>query len=346
MSALTFGHSINQALLSALDDERVFVIGEDICDPYGGAFKVTKGLSSRYPDRVLNTPISEAALTGVGIGMALRGYKPVVEIMFGDFLTLAADQLITNAAKLPWMFNDLVEVPLVVRAPMGGRRGYGATHSQSLEKLFLGVPGLDIIAPSIVHNPGTLLREAIFRHARPVLFIEHKTDYGSRLLESRDGMVDDIWFLRQGTGPWPEVLLSPTDFADDEITIMTYGGMVPLVIEAMTTLLYEKEICAQVVVPSMISGLDIRELTRIGMVDSLIDTGRLVLVEEGTLHNGWGAEICAGLMASGLGTELKAPVKRVASLDRPIGNARGLEDETLPGVEDIQRAVLACLGKG
>ena len=135
--------ALNAALHRACAaDERVIILGEDVLDPYGGAFKVTRGLSTTYPERVLTTPISEAGIVGVAAGMALRGLRPVVEIMFGDFITLAADQLINHAAKFRWMYNDQVRVPMVIRTPMGGRRGYGPTHSQTLEKLFLGVPGL------------------------------------------------------------------------------------------------------------------------------------------------------------------------------------------------------------
>ena len=140
--------SLNSALHQAFaDNEKVYLLGEDILDPYGGAFKVTRGLSTNFPDRVLTTPISEAGIVGVAAGMALRGLRPVVEIMFGDFITLIADQLINHIAKFRWMYNDQVSLPMVVRTPMGGRRGYGPTHSQTLEKLFLGVPGLRVIAP-------------------------------------------------------------------------------------------------------------------------------------------------------------------------------------------------------
>src|SRR5512136_2157509 len=141
--------SLNNGLHQAFSMEpNVYLLGEDILDPYGGAFKVTRGLSSRFPDRVLTTPISEAAIIGVASGMALRGLRPVAEIMFGDFLTLCADQLVNHASKFRWMYNDNVHVPMVVRAPMGGRRGYGPTHSQSLEKMFLGVPGMKVVAPN------------------------------------------------------------------------------------------------------------------------------------------------------------------------------------------------------
>ncbi|MFH1634007.1 MAG: hypothetical protein ABIG63_08335, partial [Chloroflexota bacterium] len=140
--------SLNTALHFALaSDERVIILGEDILDPYGGAFKVTRGLSTAFPDRVLTTPISEAGIVGVAAGMAMRGLRPVVEIMFDDFITLIADQVVNHIAKFRWMYNDQVRVPLVIRTPMGGWRGYGPTHSQTLEKLFLGVPGLRVLAP-------------------------------------------------------------------------------------------------------------------------------------------------------------------------------------------------------
>ena len=159
-------------------DNRVFMIGEDILDPYGGAFKVTRGLSTKFPERVLTTPISEAAIIGISTGMALRGLRPVAEIMFGDFVTLISDQLVNHATKFHWMYNDAVRVPIVIRTPMGGRRGYGPTHSQSLEKMFLGVPGLKVVAANDLGDPADILKAAIFDDD-PVLFIEHKLLYTS-----------------------------------------------------------------------------------------------------------------------------------------------------------------------
>src|SRR3972149_2662605 len=135
--------ALNRGLHQAFaQDARVYLIGEDLLDPYGGAFKVSKGLSTKDPDRVWTSPVSEAAIVGVAAGMALRGLRPVVEIMFGDFSTLIADQVINSLSKFAEMYNGQVEVPVVIRTPMGGRRGYGPTHSQTMEKLFLGVPGL------------------------------------------------------------------------------------------------------------------------------------------------------------------------------------------------------------
>jgi len=176
--------ALNAALHRAFcADERVYLLGQDILDPYGGAFKVSRGLSTAYPKRVLTTPISEAGITGVAAGMALRGLRPVVEIMFGDFTLLAADQIINHIAKFRWMYNHQVNLPLVVRTPMGGRRGYGPTHSQTLEKLFLGMPGLRTLAANTLTDPGELLRKAILEDVGPVFFVENKLLYLKPLLD-------------------------------------------------------------------------------------------------------------------------------------------------------------------
>ena len=174
---VTVRASINEALRRLLaTDARVILLGEDLHDPYGGAFKVTAGLSTQFPERVLSTPIGEAGLVGASIGLALAGYRPVAEIMFADFLSLAMDQLYNHAVKFA-MF-DGVTVPLVVRTPSGGRRGYGPTHSQSPEGLMTAVPGLTVVAPSHRHEAGHLLERAVLAWQAPVVFFEHKLLYG------------------------------------------------------------------------------------------------------------------------------------------------------------------------
>ncbi|MGH3133860.1 MAG: alpha-ketoacid dehydrogenase subunit beta, partial [Gaiellaceae bacterium] len=170
--------ALNEALHEIFAErDDVFLLGEDILDPYGGAFKVTQGLSDAYPDRVLTTPISEASLFGVAAGMALRGQRPILEIMFGDFIALGFDQIVNGIAKFREMYDDQVTVPLVVRTPMGGRRGYGPTHSQSLEKLLLGVPNVVVVAASECHDLRGLLVNAV-DDERPVFFVENKLMYG------------------------------------------------------------------------------------------------------------------------------------------------------------------------
>jgi len=325
---LTYAQSINQSLAKKMNiDKDVYIIGEDVCDPYGGAFKVTKGLSTKYPERVINTPMSEYALTGIAAGMAMRGLKPVLEIMFGDFITICADQLINHAAKFSWMYNSKVKVPMVLRTPMGGGRGYGPTHSQTIEKMFLGIPGLKIVAPSHWHNPGELLINAIDDN-NPVIFIENKTLYVKSLIEN-----DDIYVKKDSKERYNSITLSNNNFEDADVTIITYGGMLLNTLEAATKLLETEEVLSEIIVPSYINNGKIE-----GIEESVKKTGRVVVIEEGTMFNGWGAEISARITEQYF-EYLEAPVKRVASKDIPIGNTEMLENATIPQVEDICKAI-------
>jgi pyruvate/2-oxoglutarate/acetoin dehydrogenase E1 component len=309
------------------------VLGEDILDPYGGAFKVTRGLSTKFPERVLTTPISEAAIAGISGGMALRGLRPVAEIMFGDFVTLIADQLINHAAKFRWMYNDNVRVPLVIRTPMGGRRGYGPTHSQSLEKLFLGVPGLKVIAPNALGDPAELLLAAI-NDDDPVLFVEHKLLYTRSLLEAGKGEMQDFQ-LETFNSIYPCFVLRPQETAG--LTIATYGYNFELARQAALELMYEHEIFCEIVLFSQLSPFEIDPL-----MESLVRTRHLLTVEEGGLTLGWGAEIAARAAETGKVGRLK--VSRVAALDLPIANSKPLEEATLPGVERIREMALGLAG--
>ena len=254
--------SLNTALHEAFSaDERVYLLGEDILDPYGGAFRVTAGLSTRYPDRVLTTPISEAGIVGVAAGMALRGLFPVVEIMFGDFITLIADQLVNHITKFRWMYNDQVRVPVVIRTPMGGRRGYGPTHSQTLEKLYLGVPGLRVLAPTNFGNPGDLLYKAILEEEDPVLFIENKLLY-LNTVQNEDTLSE--FNIRTSKEP----LLNRDDqknYQDETfsltikgapqpgITVVAYGHMADLARQAVSKLAFEFEIFTELIVPTQLA---------------------------------------------------------------------------------------------
>jgi len=324
--------SLNSALMHVMQvDERVFILGEDILDPYGGAFKVTRGLSTKFPGRVLTTPISEAAIVGLANGMALRGLRPVAEIMFGDFVTLIADQLVNHAAKFRWMYNDNVRVPMVVRAPMGGRRGYGPTHSQSLEKMFLGVPGLKVVAPNALGNPGKLL-EAAIADDDPVLFVEHKLLYTRPLLES--GQADLIDFeIQQSDEYYPNFVLRFPN-STPQLSIATYGFNFELARAAALNLLMDHEIFAEIVLFSKLSTLQMDML-----FESLHRTHRLLTVEEGTQSLGWGAEVAARAAE----TLNILRVRRVAAQDLPIANAKSLEDAILPSVQDIVQSALSLV---
>jgi pyruvate/2-oxoglutarate/acetoin dehydrogenase E1 component len=324
---------LNQALHSAMEtDDRVYVLGEDILDPYGGAFKVTRGLSTKFPERVLTAPISEAAIVGVANGMALRGLRPVAEIMFGDFVTLIADQMVNHAAKFRWMYNDNVRVPIVVRAPMGGRRGYGPTHSQSLEKMFLGVPGLKVVAPNTLGDPGRLL-EAAIADDDPVLFVEHKMLYTRPMLESSQGELTEFEIHQSGESYPTHILVFPNHAS--HLTIATYGYSFELARAAALDLLMEHEIFAEIILFSQLSPFDLEPL-----FDSLHHTRNLLTVEEGTRSFGWGAEVIT--RAVECSNDLSSyNFRRVAARNLPIANSRVLEDAILPSVHDIVRSALS-----
>lgn len=328
---LTYKQALNESLDKLLvQDKRVYVLGEDICDPYGGAFKVTKGLSQKYPGRLISTPISEAGITGIGIGMALRGLRPIVEIMFGDFIALAADQIITNLSKLSWMYNGLVSLPIVIRVPMGGRRGYGPTHSQCLEKIFMGIPNIKIVAPSFCHDVGSLLSVSVYDD-EPVLFIENKIDYARAIVH--DSKSYEGWSIRTTNSRYPSLHCSLTGFNDAQITVLVYGGMAGIVLDALKELLVEEEIVSHVIIPSLIKPFDVEEV-----VTSVKETGKLVVAEEGTISWGWGAEVAARVSEKAF-RSLKLPVRRVAASDVPIGSASDLEDAVLPSGKDVKQVV-------
>ncbi len=331
-------NSLNAGLRSILESApEAFIMGEDILDPYGGAFKVVAGLSTDFPDRVIPTPISEAGFIGLATGAAMRGMRPVVEIMFGDFLMLAADQLLNHATKYPWMYNDKVRVPLVIRAAMGARRGYGPTHSQSIEKHFFGMPGLVVVAPSPFHDPGALLKSACVEDHRPVLFVENKLMYARRLQRpDADGLVAGM-NVRSSGGRYPTVSLSFDDFAEADVTLVAYGGMAEIAVEAATTLMMEQEISAEVLLPSSLNPLDLEPL-----VDAVKRSGRLVVAEESTQTAGFGSEVISSVLPAAF-DRLKAAPVRVSSKNLPIANTVTLESEILPQVADIVSAVRRIL---
>jgi 2-oxoisovalerate dehydrogenase E1 component len=317
--------SLNEAIRGLLaGSDRTLILGEDLHDPYGGAFKVTKGLQTNYPSRVISTPISEAAIVGAGIGLAMAGFRPIVEIMFADFATLAMDQLYNHAVKFPGIFSGM-QVPLVVRTPAGGRRGYGPTHSQSPEGLFTSVPGLTVVCGSPRHDAGELLRRATLDWPYPVLFIEHKLLYGAtqdpadyETIESKD----------IATALFPTLVRHRKDA---DIAIITFGGMTPIVEKVATRLEQEEELTVQIVLPSLLSPLPKRELALV-----LQDTARVVIAEEGPVQFGVGAEISASLHEAGY----RGKIVRIGAPCFPIPSARSLECDILPDEAQITRAIL------
>jgi pyruvate/2-oxoglutarate/acetoin dehydrogenase E1 component len=330
--------ALNSALLQALgSDPNVILLGEDILDPYGGAFKVTKGCSTAFPDRVVTSPISEAGLAGVAAGMALRGLRPVLEIMFGDFLALQADQLINHISKFRWMYNDTVNLPLVIRTPMGGRRGYGPTHSQTLEKIFMGIPGLTLIAPVNIASkmgyvgPEKMLSTTILTTENPVIFIENKLQYLLPVIDADSQEELNIHISYDSNDPgmqFPVHLLTVNGAPAPTVTITAYGYMAEIARQAVLKLAFDHEVFAELVVPTRLAPFGLDEV-----MGSAKRTGNLVVLEEGTLSMGWGAEVTARVAESSVGS-LKN-VKRIAAKETPIPASSVLERETLPQVEDV-----------
>lgn len=332
---LTYVESLRQALHTILaQDSAAVVLGEDILDPYGGAFKVTQGLSSKFPTRVLTTPISEASIVGLSVGLALRGLHPIAEIMFGDFLALGADQLINHAAKYPAMYNGQVCMPLVVRTPMGGGRGYGPTHSQSLEHLFFGVPHLKVVAAAHVHDVGALLGQAV-ADLEPVVFVENKLLYPQPLLLSPDLPLTRL--ETQDSSGYPAVTL--TNYTADtqpDVSVIAYAGMSRLVVPVLARLA-DEEIRVQAYFPTCISPIDAGPL-----VHCAAQSGRVLIVEESQTAFGWGAEVAAQIYAH-VGGQLHTAVRRLGAAPTIIPAARSLEGQVLPSEAAIEQTILELL---
>jgi pyruvate/2-oxoglutarate/acetoin dehydrogenase E1 component len=322
---------INESYHDLMNNNKdIIFIGEDVLDPYGGAFKVSKGLSDRFPNQVITTPISEATIVGLGTGLALEGFRPVVEIMFGDFTTLIVDQLLNQATKMIWMYGERLDVPLVVRTPMGGRRGYGPTHSQSLEKLFLGVPNLHVLAYSRVYDPYLLTETAVNDLHEPVLLIENKLLY-ARLF----GVPEDFGFMiNKSSAQIPTFHIGIEDAA---ITFITYGDSVEMVLSAMRFLRDKEDLMTECLVVHQLSPLEKNPI-----IDAVKITRRVVIVEEGTIEGGWGSEVIASISE----ISLEAPPQRVGARMSPIPAARSLEDQILHQEDDIINAAIQTVDRG
>ncbi|TIH12004.1 alpha-ketoacid dehydrogenase subunit beta [Marinifilum sp. JC120] len=329
--------SIRNGLQRAFADSHdVVLLGEDVSDPYGGAFKVTKGLSSAFPDRVFQTPISESAIVGLCTGLALRGKRPVGEIMFGDFLTLCSDQIINSATKFPLMYGDDITVPWVLRTPMAGIRGYGPTHSQSLEKFFFGVPGLNAIAPSRLHDPGEILYHAVLKDDLPTLFIEDKGDYPKALFDYKTGRLQKI-----NADSDPLATCSVCNYEVKEhtadIQIVAYGGAASMAGDVLSALA-EEEIYSLLHAVARVN--DHEELTR--LVSSLDTKIPLLIIEQGTGAFGWGAEIVA-LMMQGRDRVSCPLVRRLSAQSQVIPATPEHERKVVVTPEKIESTILEMI---
>jgi pyruvate/2-oxoglutarate/acetoin dehydrogenase E1 component len=337
MKRQAIAEALRDAIAEEMErDETVFCIGEDIGVPggWGGAFTVTLGLEKRFPGRMINTPIAELGFFGIAVGAALMGMRPIADVQYGDFLFLASDQIINNAAKLRYMSGGRCQVPLVMRAPIGAT-GRGSQHAQNMERYFTGVPGLKVVAVSNAYDAKGILKSAI-RDNNPVLIFEHKLLYGSKGARVETGAVD-------GTSEIPEHdYVVPLDQAalrrpGSDVTILSWLLMLHYSLDAAQRLLNEG-IDAEVI--------DVRSLAPIDyqvIGDSVKKSGRVVIVEEGPKTGGVSAEIATGIQER-FGQHLRAPIIRVASPDVPVPFSPILENAYRPGVAQIMEAVRTTVG--
>jgi acetoin:2,6-dichlorophenolindophenol oxidoreductase subunit beta len=321
MSELRFAHAINRALDDAMaEDDKVVLLGEDI-GKAGGTFAVTRGLQDRYgPERVIDMPIAENAIAGAAVGLALGGFRPVIEIMFMDFVALAMDAIVNQAAKLHFMFGGQAPVPLVVRTQHGGGLNAGPQHSQCLEAWFAHIPGLKVVVPSTLDDAYGLLRSAI-ADPNPVIFVENKSLYpmkGSLSVPPLEVPLGKARVVRPGR----------------DVTIVTYGAMVHKAVAAAETLTGEG-IDAEVIDLRAIQPWD-----EAAVLESLSRTHRLVVAHEAVEAFGAGAEIAARMVQIGF-DELDGPIQRVGGAFMPVPFGRSLEAAYLPGEAQIVAAAKA-----
>jgi len=319
MRRISYVEALNEALKEEMRrDVLVFVMGEDV-GKMGGLFKVTQGLLEEFgAQRVIDTPISEAAIAGAGVGSALVGARPVIEFQFLDFITIAMDQIVNHAAKSRYMTGGMVSLPLVVRAPVCGGIGLGAQHSQSLEAWFIHVPGIKVVMPSTPADAKGLLKSAI-RDNNPILFLEH------RLLYAQTGPVPEgtEYLVPLGVA---EVKRSGTD-----VTVVATGRTVPLVLTAASSLSAEG-IDVEVIDPRTLKPLDSATVVR-----SVRKTNRLVVVNDGWRTCGYAAELMAVIMEECF-FDLDAPIQRVCAADVPMPAATALQKAVMVSEEDIATA--------
>jgi pyruvate dehydrogenase E1 component beta subunit len=319
---MRYREALNQALREEMqEDENVFLMGEDI-GVFQGAFKVTQGLLEEFGEkRVRDTPISENTIVGAGVGAAMIGLRPVVEIMTVNFSLLALDQIINCAASIRYMFGGQVKVPMVIRMPGGSGHQLGPTHSHNFEALYLHVPGLLVAVPSTAEDAKGLLKAAI-RDDNPVIFIEHETLYGRR-----GEVPDDAEPMRFGEAKIRR--------EGDDVTIIGISRMVETSEKAAETLASEHEIEAEVIDPRTLRPLDLDTI-----LESVRKTNRAIIVEEGWPHGGVGANLAALIQEQAF-DYLDAPVGRVTGADVPMPYSKPLEQASFPHEEHVVRAALS-----
>jgi pyruvate/2-oxoglutarate/acetoin dehydrogenase E1 component len=324
---ISYLEAVREALTQEMRrDPEVFMLGEDI-GVYGGAFGVTKGLLEEFgSERVRDTPISEAAIAGAATGAALMGMRPVMEIMFMDFITISMNQLVNQAAKIRFMFGGKACIPMVVRAPAGSGTGAAAQHCQSLEAWFVHVPGIKVVAPATPSDAKGLLVAAI-RDNNPVLVVEHKLLY-----RTKGAVPEELYAAPLGQ--------AAVRREGRDLTVLAYSIMVPRALEAA------EQLAGEGIEVEVVDLRTLKPLDRETVLRSVSKTGRVLIVHEAPQTGGFGGEVAAVIAESEAFDYLDAPIRRLGGRDIPIPYNRGLERATVPQVEDIVEAARRLAREG
>ncbi len=324
MKEITYREALREALAEEMRrDEKVFMMGEDIAN-YGGSFKVTLGLVEEFgTNRVKDTPLAESVIVGAAVGAAMVGMRPVPEIMFADFMVLVMDHIVNNAAKMTYMSDGELKVPMVLRAAQGAGTGSGAHHCQSVEGWLMNIPGIKIVIPSTPYDAKGLMKAAI-RDNNPVVFLEHKMLYATK------GMIPEEEYV---------IELGKADIKREgsDVTVIAYSAMIPKALKA-AEILAKEGISVEVIDPRTLKPLDTATL-----VKSVAKTKRALIVHESCLTGGAGAEIAA-ILAKEAFDYLDAPITRIGAPDTPVPFSPPLEKYFIPSEQRIIQGIRDLLG--
>jgi len=333
---LTIAEALREGIIEEMErDRKVFCIGEDIGIPggWGGAFTVTLGLEKLFPDRIVNTAISEISIFGAALGSAVMGMKPIADVQYGDFLFCAMDQIVNQISMMRYMSGGKIKVPIVMRAPVGASNR-GAQHAHSMESWFINVPGIKVVCPSNAYDAKGLLKAAV-RDGNPVMIFEHKLLYGSKGARAEKGTIDASRYIPKEDYVVPigkaEVLREGAD-----VTILSTLLMLHRSLTAAEQLEAEGISCEVI---------DIRSLVPLDtecIFNSIEKTGKVVIVEECTKRGGWGAEVAATI-AESVPDRLLAPIKRVAALDTPVPFSPIMENYYVPSLDKIRAGIMETI---
>lgn len=318
--------NINRALKElAQEDEKIVFLGEDIVHPYDGAFKVEKELSTLFPDRVISTPISEESFSGMAAGMALMGYKPIVDYMFSDFMTLAFDMILNFASKCVTMYGENREMHMIARSANGGYRGYGPTHSQSMQKYFIGIPNVSVYELSRFHDNVKVFKR-MMEEGRPCIFFEEKILYPSKMI--CNGAIDEFFEVVETEYSNWKVLSDAGDEAD--VAVICCGGMSNICMDAAEKLMMEDEIGVGIYIPSRIYPCEIEEI-----YDELRRIGKIIIVDECTDGANWATYIQNELIKNSFDLKEFQSIELISSEDSVVPANYILEQAMLINTDKV-----------